>query len=407
VTYSLEALGLVVRELREARTPRLTQQELGVQAGYQAGAGVAVSRIESGRSRPSPERLAGLNDALGLFPGEIVTLAMRRTEALAALTGKSTSTSASDESLRDRLRRFQQTVAERTERLSAAVDNFNEAHDTARDDFFLPFVRAADAISGAPKPPRQNLDDAVPEEGAGTEATAEFRLQFASYGVSQALSGATAGAAVGGAAGAATAYAAFTAAVTWGSASTGVAISGLSGVAASNAALALLGGGSLAAGGAGVVGGAALLTGLVAGPAVLLALGGVVWAARRNRQQQVELKAKLEEAETQLDAQARGVQAFTEIVSRAAEVLKYIAVHGAHARARWSRRLEDPTRWGDLSDAQQEQYDDFVQLCAAQLAVATLDVQRLLVLRGEELDEEIGLMDQILQKGDHLVRTRA
>jgi len=85
VTYSLEALGLVVRELREARTPRLTQQELGVQAGYQAGAGVAVSRIESGRSRPSPERLAGLNDALGLFPGEIVTLAMRRTEALAAL----------------------------------------------------------------------------------------------------------------------------------------------------------------------------------------------------------------------------------------------------------------------------------------------------------------------------------
>jgi len=132
-----------------------------------------------------------------------------------------------------------------------------------------------------------------------------------------------------------------------------------------------------------------------------------VWAARRNRQQQVELKAKLEEAETQLDAQARGVQAFTEIVSRAAEVLKYIAVHGAHARARWSRRLEDPTRWGDLSDAQQEQYDDFVQLCAAQLAVATLDVQRLLVLRGEELDEEIGLMDQILQKGDHLVRTRA
>ncbi len=56
---------------------------------------------------------------------------------------------------------------------------------------------------------------------------------------------------------------------------------------------------------------------------------------------------------------------------------------------------------------QQEQYDDFVQLCAAQLAVATLDVERLLVLRGEELDQEIGLMDQILDKSEDLVHSRA
>lgn len=406
MNYSLEALGLVVRELREAESPRLTQQELGIRAGYHAGAGVAISRIESGLSRPSPERLAGIDDALGLFPGEIVTLAVRRMEVLATST-EGRSAGATDESLRDRLQRLQRTVEGRTERLSATVDAFNEAHDTARDEFFLPFVRAADAIAGAPQPPRESLDDAVPQEGAGAEATAEFRLQFASYGVAQALSGAAAGAAVGSAAGAATAYAAFTAAVTWGTASTGVAISGLSGVAASNAALALLGGGTLAAGGAGMAGGAALLTGLVAGPAVLLALGGVVWAARRNRQQQQELRAKLDQAEAQLDAQARGVQAFTDLVSRTAEILGYIAVHGAHARERWSKRLEAPTHWDDLSSAQQEQYDDFVHLCAAQLAVATLDVQRLLVLSGEELDQEIGLMDQILEKSEDLVRSRA
>jgi len=406
VNYSLEALGLVVRELREAKSPRLTQHELGLLAGYQAGAGVAISRIESGLSRPSPERLAGLNDALGLTPGEIETLAVSRTELVAGST-QGPSAGATDESLRQRLQRLQLTVEERTERLTDTVDAFNEAHDKARDEFFLPFVRAANALAGAPQPPRGSLDDAVPQEGAGAEATAEFRLQFASYGIAQTLSGAATGAAVGGAAGAATAYATFTAAVTWGTASTGVAISGLSGVAASNAALALLGGGTLAAGGAGMAGGTALLTGLVAGPAVLLALGGVVWAARRNRQQQQELRAKLDEAEAQLEGQARGVQAFADLVGRAAEVLAYIAVHGSHACARWSQRLQAPTQWDNLSSTQQEQYDDFVHLCAAQLAVATLDVQRLLVLSGEELDQEIGLMDQILEKSEDQVRSRA
>ncbi len=56
------------------------------------------------------------------------------------------------------------------------------------------------------------------------------------------------------------------------SASTGTAISTLSGAAATNATLAWLGGGSLAAGGLGMAGGAAVLGGLVAAPAI--AIGG-------------------------------------------------------------------------------------------------------------------------------------
>ncbi|QCD44203.1 hypothetical protein [Campylobacter mucosalis] len=54
-------------------------------------------------------------------------------------------------------------------------------------------------------------------------------------------------------------------------ASTGTAISTLSGVAATNATLAWLGGGSLAAGGFGMAGGVAVLGGLVAGPALAVA----------------------------------------------------------------------------------------------------------------------------------------
>lgn len=57
-------------------------------------------------------------------------------------------------------------------------------------------------------------------------------------------------------------------------ASTGTAISGLSGAAASNAALAWLGGGSLATGGGGVALGTTMLTGFAAAPVLLV--GGVL-----------------------------------------------------------------------------------------------------------------------------------
>ncbi|WP_305419093.1 hypothetical protein [Photobacterium leiognathi] len=61
-------------------------------------------------------------------------------------------------------------------------------------------------------------------------------------------------------------------------ASTGTAISTLSGAAATNATLAWLGGGSLAAGGMGMAGGTAVLGGIVAGP--VLAVGGMMFASK-------------------------------------------------------------------------------------------------------------------------------
>ncbi|MDG6268058.1 hypothetical protein F9874_07975 [Glaesserella parasuis] len=63
-----------------------------------------------------------------------------------------------------------------------------------------------------------------------------------------------------------------------GMASTGAAIKGLSGIAAKNATLAWLGGGSIASGGFGIAGGTVVLGGLVAGP--LLAIGGAVIASK-------------------------------------------------------------------------------------------------------------------------------
>lgn len=70
------------------------------------------------------------------------------------------------------------------------------------------------------------------------------------------------------------AFGAYNGTMMLGAASTGTAISSLSGVAATNATLAWLGGGSLAAGGFGMAGGMMMLGGIVAGPA--LAIFGLV-----------------------------------------------------------------------------------------------------------------------------------
>ncbi len=74
----------------------------------------------------------------------------------------------------------------------------------------------------------------------------------------------------GGVAGGVTALGALGGATLFGTASTGAAISGLSGAAATNATLAWLGGGSLASGGLGVAGGAAVLGGLVVAPIIFV-----------------------------------------------------------------------------------------------------------------------------------------
>lgn len=105
-----------------------------------------------------------------------------------------------------------------------------------------------------------------------------------------------AGAAGGLAAGGAMAFGAFGAVGTFAAASTGTAIASLGGAAATNATLAWLGGGALAAGGGGMAVGTAVLGGIVAGPA--LAIFGCVVGANAS--------AKLDQAKSNL-AQARKI----------------------------------------------------------------------------------------------------
>lgn len=88
------------------------------------------------------------------------------------------------------------------------------------------------------------------------------------------------------------------------SASTGTAIASLSGAAATNATLAWLGGGSLAAGGFGMAGGMAVLGGLVAGPAI--AITGFVMASKAE-----EALSKARDYESNVDQAIEKINSVT------------------------------------------------------------------------------------------------
>lgn len=94
--------------------------------------------------------------------------------------------------------------------------------------------------------------------------------KFTALGVLGSVAGA-------GMAGAAAGFAVYGGVMTFAAASTGTAISALSGVAATNATLAAIGGGALSAGGLGIAGGTAILGAAVAAP--VLAIAGWAYAS--------------------------------------------------------------------------------------------------------------------------------
>jgi len=125
----------------------------------------------------------------------------------------------------------------------------------------------------------------------------------------QALKDAGIGVGAGLGSGAALAFGAYNGTMLLATASTGTAISTLSGVAATNATLAWLGGGSLAAGGGGMALGTAVLGGMVGGPALAIfghILGNkgeeALNTARSNREQATTIAADADKTVTQLDS---------------------------------------------------------------------------------------------------------
>jgi len=394
----------------------MSQEQLGRRAGYRAGAGVSISRVESGLTRPGPDRLAGIGLALGATPEQLNDQAVRLADqnrdhgdgtepgggsARGAKTGSQNSTKA-------RLKRVQEILDKRTMCVQDLGEAFNNAHDSARDEFFMNFIEIADHITGAPEPPLPAGLTAEEDTTIDPGVEAQYRLKIASHGIANALLGGAGGATAGAAAGGGAAYALFTAAAMLGSASTGAAISGLSGVAATNAALALLGGGTLAAGGAGVAGGTLLLTGLVAAPAALLALGGLVWMTRRNRKHEAALREQLDRAEAGIASAQRGFEALVDVLPRATEILDYIAVHASHAFKKWRTDLAPrPIAWSEMTFEQQQRYQDFITIAGCQLSVVSIGVEELMTTEGEQLEHLIEVANAVLTRAAKTVEALA
>jgi len=128
--------------------------------------------------------------------------------------------------------------------------------------------------------------------------------------------------------------------------------------------------------------------------------------AKRSRKQQ-ESAAKLAAAEADIAANQPNIEALLDVIPRATEVLDYIAVHAGHALTRWGTQIGDnKVPWQKLGEAEQQRYHDFVAVAAAQLAVATIDLQELATSRATELEQATALADQILIQSRRAMTSR-
>ena len=144
---------------------------------------------------------------------------------------------------------------------------------------------------------------------AGLAALAELK-EHVSFVLTSGL-----GAGGGALGGALTAYGAYSGVMAFGAASTGTAISTLSGAAATNATLAWLGGGSIAAGGGGVAAGTLALGALAAGPALLVA----GWYMRSKAESKLNnARSNLAEAH-KFEEEAKAAVALTDGICKVAQ----------------------------------------------------------------------------------------
>ena len=168
---------------------------------------------------------------------------------------------------------------------------------------------------------RANIKDRTWNAASRVTPEQFAELEAAVTSVRNIAASATGAAVVGVAAGTTAATGAYAAAAAFGTASTGTAISGLSGIAARNATLAWLGGGSLASGGGGIAAGAATLANVALAPLALLP--ALVMAIRaRNQSKKIDEEiAKMDISEAEMNRHKAKLEV---VQSRAGEVSKVV-----------------------------------------------------------------------------------
>lgn len=182
--------------------------------------------------------------------------------------------------------------------------------------------------------------------------------------VAKAAIGGVAGAAAGTAGGFAAAGAATSIVAALGTASTGTAISTLSGAAAANATLTALGGGAVAAGGGGMAAGAVVLGGAAAGAGILV--GGVIVnvVGRKLAEDADELERQVNEEKESVD---RACELFLDIRESARRYRESIE-RTRHEYVKHVGKVAfivndlGKTNWNDFSDDEKRVFENTVLL---------------------------------------------
>jgi hypothetical protein len=154
------------------------------------------------------------------------------------------------------------------------------------------------------------------------------------------LAGIATGLASGATGGALAAFGAYSGTMLLASAGTGTAISSLSGVAATNATLAWLGGGTLASGGLGVAGGTMVLGALVAGPALLIF--GSVFMAKASKALD-DANSNMEKAKTyqmEVEGVCQKLRMIQKATCLASDILSKLRTRTRKANTRMSEIIE-------------------------------------------------------------------
>jgi hypothetical protein len=209
----------------------------------------------------------------------------------------------------------------------------------------------------------------------------------------QALKDAGLGLGAGLGSGAALAFGAYNGTMLLATASTGTAITSLGGVAATNATLAWLGGGSLAAGGYGMAGGMMVLGGIVAGPA--LAIFGHV-LGNKGEEALNNARSNMEQAQTtskQAELMAGKLKAIEEVTALANTTFSKVSSHLRRATSELKRVLEaqgdDFSSYAEESKIVVFRAVKFAQLLKSMIDTPILDQDGNLILSTEKRIQDV------------------
>ncbi|WP_327044823.1 helix-turn-helix domain-containing protein [Microbispora sp. NBC_01189] len=378
------ALGAVIRRRRLGGN--ITQEELGKRAGYKSGAGVSISRIESGAVKPTPEKLRGIAKALNTT--------IEALEQEAGIGRNEPASSSQGQTIKARRKGVEAQFLQRSETLSQVGAAYFGAANRSVADMATPFITVCQEFVNMPSTP----EGTTPHTETGEDPAQrvlwikeqfEWALTDDATVWVEALGsafGSPLASAMGSGAldtvGRWSASRLFTAVSNLGRASTGVPIKELKGIARWNATMARFGGGPRAAGGWGITGGRAVL-GTVAALPTAIALGGVfaIGLMASRREQEIKVTA----AEKFLALTEERFEAVITHMTESTEILETVTTHGSWSFEAWKESLASPSgkpvrEWSELDEPQQARYRDLMQVTACLTTLLALAPEELLTV---------------------------